>query len=80
MQYIYEDQYRGKLRKLVIFPPNEGQEYRVFCETNFIGSITPVSGDNNTLIWKTAYDILKPLARKLGVMIEGFQDDTCCTP
>jgi hypothetical protein len=70
MQYIYEDQYKGKPRKLLIFPPNEGNDYRVFFEANFLGSITPALTEDGMLIWKTEYNILKPIAGKIGQYIE----------
>ncbi|MET1055236.1 MAG: hypothetical protein ABWY16_08000 [Pedobacter sp.] len=78
MQYIYEDQYKGKARKLLIFPPNEGQDYRVFCQGSFLGSIRPVTGGDEAVIWKTEYNILKPIAGKIGEFIATSQ--SACTP
>ncbi|MBB6500595.1 hypothetical protein [Pedobacter cryoconitis] len=68
-QYIYEDEYRGQKRKLLILSVADSSGYRVFCETKFIGSINPVSNETG-LVWKTEYDVLKPIARKIGEWIE----------
>lgn len=65
-QYIYEDQYRGKPRKLLILTPSDGTAYRVFCDADFLGSITPVADDHAGITWKTEYNILKPIAAKIG--------------
>jgi len=54
----------------MIFPPNEGEAYRVFCDASFLGTITPVMNEDKVLIWKTAYNILKPIAAKIGAHIE----------
>lgn len=69
MQYIYEDQYRGKLRKLLILVPQEGADYRVFHNADFLGSIKPLETGNGCVIWKTEYNILKPIAAKIGEFI-----------
>jgi hypothetical protein len=72
MEYTYQDDYKGKARTLLIFSPNEGDSYRVFCEASFLGSITPVWVDDNVKIWKTEYNILKPIVRQMGAYIESF--------
>ncbi|CAM4345715.1 hypothetical protein SAMN06265348_112130 [Pedobacter westerhofensis] len=73
MQYIYEDHYKGKPRKLLVLLLNEGQEYRVFWDADFLGSIKPVRDEDGLLIWRTEYNILKPIAGKIGAYISGSQ-------
>ncbi|QNK62035.1 hypothetical protein H7F33_15985 [Pedobacter sp. PAMC26386] len=68
-QYIYEDEYRGQKRKLLILSVEDGSGYRVFCESKFIGLISPLVNDE-AIIWQTDYNILKPIARKIGERIE----------
>lgn len=72
MQYLYEDQYKGKKRTLQIFSPTDGDSYRVFCEASFLGSITPVRNEDESVTWKTEYNIIKPVARQIGQYIESF--------
>lgn len=67
-QYIYEDQYKGKPRELLILSPAEGTEYRVFCEGAFLGSVKQLQVGTKT-DWKTEYNILKPVAAKIGAYI-----------
>lgn len=69
-QYLYEDIYKGQPRKLLILMPQEGTDYRVFCESNFLGSVRLITGDNGIAVWKTDYNILKPIALKIGQSIE----------
>lgn len=70
-QYQYEDVYKGKPRKLLILMPQNGQDYRVFCESEFLGSIKAVQEDPAVaVLWKTDYNILKPISSKLGKHIE----------
>jgi hypothetical protein len=71
-QYTFEDQYKGKPRKLLILMPQDGLDYRVFCDASFLGSIRPVQDDNG-VTWKTEYNILKPVAKKIGESIESQQ-------
>ncbi|MBB5636302.1 hypothetical protein HDF26_003241 [Pedobacter cryoconitis] len=68
-QYIYEDEYRGQKRKLLILSVEDGSGYRVFLEAKFIGLITPVVNEE-TLSWQTDYNILKPIVKKIGEWIE----------
>jgi hypothetical protein len=68
-QYIYEDEYRGQKRKLLILSVQNGSGYRVFSEAKFIGVISPVS-NGNSIIWQTDYNVLKPIAGKIGEWIE----------
>jgi hypothetical protein len=72
MQYIYEDLYRGKIRKLLILTPHEGTDYRVFHDADFLGSIRPVKTGSDGMTWKTEYNILKPIVIKMGEYIESF--------
>lgn len=64
-QFVYEDQYKGKPRKLLILMPQDGLDYRVFCDSIFLGSIRPVKDNNEITTWKTEYNILKPVAAKI---------------
>jgi len=74
MQYIYEDHYRGKIRKLLILVPREGSDYRVFHDSDFLGSIKPVDTGSGGILWKTEYNMLKPIALKIGAYIESCMD------
>ncbi len=67
-QYCYEDEHRGQKRQLLILSVDDGTGYRVFCEAKFIGSISPVLREN-VVIWQTDYNVLKPIARKIGEWI-----------
>ena len=68
-QYSYEDEYRGQKRKFLILSGEENNIYRVFSEARFIGSISH-KFHNEKVIWKTEYNILKPIATKIGEWIE----------
>ncbi|KIO75723.1 hypothetical protein TH53_19070 [Pedobacter lusitanus] len=68
-QYIYEDEYRGQKRKLLILSGEDGSGYRVFLQAKFIGLICP-EVNKDIVIWRTDYDILKPIVRKIGEWIE----------
>lgn len=68
-QYEYIDIYKGKPRKLLILIPHEGLDFRVFCEADFLGSIR-CEQDGDASIWKTDYNILKPIVSKIGAHIE----------
>lgn len=68
-QYSYEDEYRGQKRKLLILSGEEDTSYRVFSDAKFIGSISFVI-NNEKVSWKTEYNILKPIASKIGEWIE----------
>lgn len=72
-QYIYEDEYRGKSRKLLILFSAESREYRVFCESQFLGLIKSDLGINDGISWKTDYNILKPIVGKIGSYIESCE-------
>lgn len=67
-QYLYQDQYKRKLRKLLILRSADGADYRVFCESAFLGTIKSETQENQTR-WKTEYNILKPIAAKIGESI-----------
>jgi len=69
-QFIYEDEYRGQPRKLLILKPVEGTDYRVFEDANFMGSIRPVAEGGSIVRWKTEYNVLKPIAKKIGEYVE----------
>jgi len=69
-QYQYEDVYKGKPRKLLILSPKDGTDYRVFCESLFLGTIKHVIDLNAVNNWKTEYNILKPIVQKIGKYIE----------
>jgi len=69
-QYTYEDQYRGQTRKLLILSAGDGVAYRVFCGADFYGSITLQVAASGERIWKTDFNILKPIASKIGLFIE----------
>jgi len=68
-QYEYEDIYKGKPRKLLILKPQEGTDYRVFCEASFLGTITMVTEDSSST-WKSEYNLLKPVVKKIGDYIQ----------
>ena len=68
-QYEYEDVYKGKPRKLLILKPQEGADYRVFCEASFLGTITLLIEDSSST-WKSEYNLLKPIVKKIGEYIE----------
>lgn len=68
-QYIYEDEYRGQKRKLLIISGEDDTSYRVFLDAKFIGAISPEISDE-LIIWKTEYNILKPIVNKIGNWIE----------
>jgi uncharacterized protein YukJ len=68
-QYIYEDDYRGQKRNLLIISGKDDTSYRVFLDARFIGSISHEITDE-LVIWKTDYNILKPIANKIGKWIE----------
>lgn len=68
-QYTYEDEYRGQKRKLLILSGEEDTGYRVFLDAKFIGSIS-YEINNEKVVWKTEYNILKPIATKIGEWIE----------
>ncbi|MBB5647724.1 hypothetical protein [Pedobacter cryoconitis] len=68
-QYTYEDEYRGQKRKLLILSGEEDTSYRVFSDAKFIGSISHEI-NNEKVVWKTEYNILKPIATKIGEWIE----------
>lgn len=65
----YQDIFKGKPRKMLILEPQSGSEYRVFVESAFVGSLSFVAEDGNGS-WKTTYNLLKPIAGKLGAHIE----------
>ena len=69
-QFIYEDEYRGQPRKLLILKPGEGTDYRVFEDANFLGSIRPVAKGESAVVWKTEYNVLKPIVKKIGDYVE----------
>ena len=46
--------------------PQDGLDYRVFCDSIFLGSIRPVKDNTEVVTWKTEYNILKPIAAKIG--------------
>ena len=71
-QYQYDDHYKGKPRKLLILMPPDGIDYRVFCDASFLGTIKPVTVNDQTT-WKTEYNMLKPIAGKIGAHIEAEQ-------
>jgi len=71
-QYTFEDLYKGKPRKLLILMPQDGQHYRVFCEANFMGVITAERNAADVVIWRSDYNILKPIVSKIGAHIESF--------
>lgn len=68
-QYIYEDEYRGQKRNLLIISREDDTSYSVFLDARFIGSISHEMS-NELVIWKTEYNILKPIADKIGKWIE----------
>ena len=68
-QYIYDDRYRGQVRKLLILGTAGGQEYRVFHETAFMGVLKMEEEDGAPTAWKTEYNLLKPIAAKIGAFI-----------
>lgn len=68
-QYTYEDQYKGKPRKLLILLSPGAEEYRIFCDADFLGSIKPAESADQEIKWKTEYNILKPIADKIGSYI-----------
>jgi len=73
-QYTYEDQYRGQARKLLILSADDGIAYRVFCDANFYGSITSKLREDGGKVWKTDFNILKPIVSKIGLFIESQSD------
>jgi len=73
-QYTYEDQYRGQARKLLILSADDGIAYRVFCDANFYGSITSQLREDGGKVWKTDFNILKPIVSKIGLFIESQSD------
>jgi len=70
-QYIYEDEYRGQKRNLLIISGEDDTSYRVFLDAKFIGAISHEISDE-LVIWKTEYNILKPIANKIGKWIENL--------
>jgi len=68
-QYIFIDQYKGQPRKLLILTQQSRVEYRVFCESNFLGSIQVVT-ENDVVSWKSDYNMLKPIVSKIRSHIE----------
>jgi hypothetical protein len=73
-QYIYEDRFKGKPRQLLILTVTEGEEYRVFCDSNFLGILKQtLTDDGSESIWLTEYNILKPIAAKIGGFIISCQ-------
>lgn len=68
-QYIYEDEYRGQKRKLLILSVADGSGYRVFLDAKFIGLISAVI-NGEVVIWQTEYNLLKPIVKKIGEWIE----------
>lgn len=68
-QYSYEDEYRGQKRNLLILSGEDDTSYRVFLDAKFIGSICHEI-NNELVIWKTEYNILKPIVTKIGKWIE----------
>ena len=73
-QYTYEDRYRGRTRKLLILSADDGIAYRVFCDANFYGSITSQLREDGGKVWKTDFNILKPIVSKIGLFIESQSD------
>jgi hypothetical protein len=71
-QYEYEDIFKGRPRKLLILKPAEGTIYRVFCEASFLGSIMP-DPDESPGLWKTEYNLLKPIVKKIGQHIDSLR-------
>lgn len=69
-QYIYDDQYKGQPRTLLILKQADGQDYRVFNGAQFLGAIQALRNDETGTVWKTEYNILKPIANKIGAFIE----------
>jgi hypothetical protein len=73
MQYIYEDQYKGKLRTLLIIASTEGNDYRIFCDGSFLGSISAAKSQDEAIIWHTDYNILKPVVKNIGAYIDSHE-------
>lgn len=69
-QYMYEDEYRGKWRKLLIVYSAGSDEYRVFQESQLLGLIRYVNEEADFCGWKTEYNVLKPIVAKIGAHIE----------
>lgn len=53
--------------------PPDGIDYRVFCDASFLGTIKPVTVNDQTT-WKTEYNMLKPIAARIGACIEAEQN------
>jgi hypothetical protein len=69
-QFIYNDLHKGKPRTLLILKVAETEEYRVFCESVLLGILRAERGsDGSGILWKTEYNILKPIAGKIGLSI-----------
>ena len=68
-EYIYRDEYRGKTRELLILFSAGSQDYRVFSEGQLLGIMTASTPLDETKIWKTDYNALKPIASKIGAYI-----------
>lgn len=66
-QIEYKDIFKGKPRTLLILESDT--DYRIFCENAFVGSLTFADTDGAGR-WTTVYNLLKPIAVKLGAHIE----------
>lgn len=64
--------YRGKIRKLLVVHTAESNQYRVFCESELLGLMRAEEGEG-LLIWKTDYNMLKPIVSKIGAYIEACE-------
>lgn len=69
-QYIYNDIFKGKARELLIIGQMDRAEYRVYCENNMIGIMLKDPSKPLEQQWSTVYNLLKPIAKKLGKHID----------
>lgn len=72
-QYVYKDEYRGKIRNLLVVYSAESDEYRVFLESQLLGMMRYVEDGAGQFVWKTDYNMLKPIVSKIGAYIEACE-------
>jgi hypothetical protein len=69
-QYIYKDIFKGKARELLIIGKEDSSEYRIFCDGSLLGILLKDTESQPEPKWTTVYNILKPVAGRIGQFID----------
>lgn len=72
-QYVYRDIFKGEPRELLIISQQENTVYRIYCDGIFLGILQQKKNNAGKSDWTTVYNVLKPVARHIGMFLEGQQ-------